>query len=64
MKSLFFGAAALLCVATGCSTYSAAVPSVNGKSYVAASKFLDQSMYHCEASEGKKPVCTELKETK
>jgi hypothetical protein len=59
MRKALLGCMALVALlASGCSTYSAAVPSVNGKSYVAATKFLDQMMYHCDANDGK-PVCTE-----
>jgi len=52
-----------LALGSGCSTYSTAVVSQQGKAYVIVSGLFGQSMYHCDASSGK-PVCTELKEEK
>lgn len=61
-RKIMLAAFALIALgATGCSSYSAAVPSVQGKAYVIGSHFLGQSMYSCDATSGK-PVCTELQE--
>ncbi|AKT37592.1 hypothetical protein [Chondromyces crocatus] len=56
-------AAIALCAlgATACSTYSAAVPSVEGKAYIKGAGLFGQTMYHCDAAGGK-PVCKELEE--
>jgi uncharacterized membrane protein YgdD (TMEM256/DUF423 family) len=61
-RKMMLAALALIALgATACSSYSAAVPSVQGKAYVVGSHFFSQSMYQCDATSGK-PVCTEQKE--
>lgn len=52
-----------LALGSGCSTYSTAVVSQQGKAYVIVSGMFGQTMYNCDASSGK-PICTELKEEK
>jgi hypothetical protein len=61
-KKIRFAALALIALgATACSSYSATVPSMQGKAFVTGSHFFSTSMYHCDATSGK-PVCTELTE--